>query len=159
MKRSKGFTLIELLVVIAIIAVLMAILMPGLRAARELARGSACLSNQKSLMLAYTMYAGENDDRIAIGFVSNQTLDIPMWVKAPSMTRADMSPEIMPPSTTGFSASKWARSIRISGIPKCTTARAMIDTGRPRPKASSYIAATSFPTCWPLTRALVSLPM
>ena len=46
-----GFTLIELLVVIAIIAVLMGILMPSLCAAPELARGSACLSNQKSLML------------------------------------------------------------------------------------------------------------
>ena len=83
MRRSNGFTLIELLVVIAIIAILMAVLMPSLRAARELARGSACLSNQKSLILAYTMYAGENDDRIAVGFVSNQTLDVLMWVKPP----------------------------------------------------------------------------
>jgi prepilin-type N-terminal cleavage/methylation domain-containing protein/prepilin-type processing-associated H-X9-DG protein len=83
MSDKRGFTLIELLVVIAIIAVLMGILMPALRAARELARGSACLSNQKSLMLAYTMYAGANDNRIAGGFVSNQTLNSPMWVKAP----------------------------------------------------------------------------
>ena len=66
MRRSDGFTLIELLVVIAIIAVLMAVLMPGLRAARELARGSVCLSNQKSLMLAYTMYPVDNDDHIAV---------------------------------------------------------------------------------------------
>lgn len=83
MRRSNGFTLIELLVVIAIIAILMAVLMPSLRAARELARGSVCLSNQKSLMLAYTMYAGENDDHIPVGFVSNQTVGRPMWVKPP----------------------------------------------------------------------------
>ena len=83
MKDRRAFTLIELLVVIAIIAVLMGVLMPALRAARELARGSVCLSNQKSLMLAYTMYAGANDDRIPGGFVSNQTLNLPMWVKPP----------------------------------------------------------------------------
>jgi prepilin-type N-terminal cleavage/methylation domain-containing protein/prepilin-type processing-associated H-X9-DG protein len=83
MRRSIGFTLIELLVVIAIIAILMAVLMPGLRAAKELARGSACLANQKSLVLAYTMYAGENDDLIPVGFVSRQTVDRPMWVKPP----------------------------------------------------------------------------
>jgi prepilin-type N-terminal cleavage/methylation domain-containing protein/prepilin-type processing-associated H-X9-DG protein len=82
-KRYSAFTLIELLVVIAIIAVLMGVLMPALRAARELARGSVCLSNQKSLILAYTMYAQENDSRIPMGFVSRQTLDIPMWVKPP----------------------------------------------------------------------------
>jgi prepilin-type N-terminal cleavage/methylation domain-containing protein/prepilin-type processing-associated H-X9-DG protein len=83
MTRSRAFTLIELLVVIAIIAVLMGILMPSLRAARELARGIACQANQKSLTLAYTMYAGDYDMRIAMGFVSNQTLDRPMWVKPP----------------------------------------------------------------------------
>jgi prepilin-type N-terminal cleavage/methylation domain-containing protein len=65
MSRTRGFTLIELLVVIAVIAILMAIMIPSLRAARELAVGSACAANQKSLGLAYTMYAG---DSAAFGF-------------------------------------------------------------------------------------------
>ena len=51
-KGSRAFTLIELLVVIAIIAVLMAVLTPPLRAARELATGPVCLNNQKSLTTA-----------------------------------------------------------------------------------------------------------
>ena len=55
MKKKHAFTLIELLVVIAIIAVLMAILIPSLKAAREMARSSNCLANQKSLMTAYVM--------------------------------------------------------------------------------------------------------
>ena len=41
-RRGKGFTLIELLVVIAIIALLMAILMPTLRAAKDQARKTVC---------------------------------------------------------------------------------------------------------------------
>ena len=48
--RKQAFTLIELLVVIAIIAILMGVLMPAHRAARELARGSTCMANQRSLV-------------------------------------------------------------------------------------------------------------
>ncbi|MHC4175033.1 MAG: type II secretion system protein, partial [Planctomycetota bacterium] len=55
MVQRNGFTLIELLVVIAIIAVLMAILMPALERVREQARGVACMSNQKTMGLAYVM--------------------------------------------------------------------------------------------------------
>jgi prepilin-type N-terminal cleavage/methylation domain-containing protein/prepilin-type processing-associated H-X9-DG protein len=82
-RDRKGFTLIELLVVIAVIAILMAILMPALRAARELARGSNCLANQRSLVLAYTMYADDNDSRIVRGYVARIDLDRPMWVLPP----------------------------------------------------------------------------
>jgi prepilin-type N-terminal cleavage/methylation domain-containing protein/prepilin-type processing-associated H-X9-DG protein len=63
----RAFTLIELLVVIAIIAILMAILMPALNRAREQGRRAACLSNVKQLVLAWSMYADENDDCIING--------------------------------------------------------------------------------------------
>ena len=52
MKENKGFTLIELLVVIAIIAVLMGILMPTLKRAREQGKRMVCQSNLKQLALA-----------------------------------------------------------------------------------------------------------
>jgi prepilin-type N-terminal cleavage/methylation domain-containing protein/prepilin-type processing-associated H-X9-DG protein len=62
--KKRGFTLVELLVVIAIIALLMAILMPALNRARELAKRIHCLNNLKQLTLAWTMYAGDNDDKV-----------------------------------------------------------------------------------------------
>jgi len=61
-RRQGGFTLIELLVVIAIIAILAAILFPVFAQAREKARSSSCLSNQKQIGLAFSMYAQDYDE-------------------------------------------------------------------------------------------------
>ena len=58
----RGFTLIELLVVIAIIAILAAILFPVFAKAREKARQSACLSNEKQIGLALIQYAQDYDE-------------------------------------------------------------------------------------------------
>jgi|GEM_PF-2118344 len=66
MKRNnmkRGFTLIELLVVIAIIAILAAILFPVFSKAREKARQTTCLSNQKQIALLVIMAVQEHNDR------------------------------------------------------------------------------------------------
>ena len=64
----KGFTLIELLVVIAIIAILAAILFPVFSKAREKARQTSCLSNQKQIALGILMYAQDYDEQTPIAF-------------------------------------------------------------------------------------------
>ncbi len=58
----KGFTLIELLVVIAIIAILAAILFPVFAKAREKARQTSCLNNQKQIVTATIMYAQDHNE-------------------------------------------------------------------------------------------------
>lgn len=56
----QGFTLIELLVVIAIIALLIAILLPSLEAARRQAKQSACLAHIKNIATSSRVYESED---------------------------------------------------------------------------------------------------
>ncbi len=85
MDKQRGFTLIELLVVIAIIAILMAILMPALNRAKEQGKRAACLNNCKQLVLAWGMYADDNDDKIINGNTSTggHNKDGTCWVYWP----------------------------------------------------------------------------
>lgn len=57
LNKSPGFTLVELLVVVAVIVVLVALLVPSMEQAFEQARRAACMTNQRSLYLANTLYA------------------------------------------------------------------------------------------------------
>jgi len=66
-QTQAAFTLIELLVVIAIIALLVSILVPSLKRARELAQAALCQTSLRSLGTASSIYGGEWDGGLPNG--------------------------------------------------------------------------------------------
>ena len=84
MKRIKGFTLIEMLVVVAIIALLIAILLPSLAKARELARQTICGTNMKEIGTTFYIYQSDNLDEfpsVAYDTPPGQTAPIVKYIE------------------------------------------------------------------------------
>ncbi len=86
---KSAFTLIELLVVIAIIAILAAILFPVFAQARESARKTTCLSNDKQINLGRLMYVQDYDETNPIAFPGNNA----------GNTIYTSPPDLRPPAT------------------------------------------------------------
>ncbi|HLK55504.1 MAG TPA: DUF1559 domain-containing protein [Chthonomonadaceae bacterium] len=101
-RNLSAFTLIELLVVIAIIAILAAILFPVFAQAREKARQTSCLSNQKQLSLAVLQYVQDYDELYPMafgwdtgigGWGWNYRMPVPLSWAVPANARSNASQE------------------------------------------------------------------
>jgi prepilin-type N-terminal cleavage/methylation domain-containing protein/prepilin-type processing-associated H-X9-DG protein len=86
MIKRKGFTLIELLVVIAIIAILLAVLIPALNAAKKQVTGIVCMSHLNSIVKCWSLYIGDNDNKLCNTLVPRSALynDLKTWLTAPA---------------------------------------------------------------------------
>jgi prepilin-type N-terminal cleavage/methylation domain-containing protein/prepilin-type processing-associated H-X9-DG protein len=105
---SVGFTLIELLVVVAIIAILASLLFPALARAKGKAETLQCINNKKQLTLAWTLYAGDFDDRLVgnervpdnlLITITPWTSDIQEWV---AIDRTTNIQRVMNPRWSGL---------------------------------------------------------
>lgn len=75
MRNSKAFTLIELLVVIAIIGILLGILLPSLKMAKEYAARLRCANNLKSLGNVLQLYAQQYKDSLPAAYYGQTSYD------------------------------------------------------------------------------------
>jgi len=112
-KSPGAFTLIELLVVIAVIALLLALLIPVLRSAKEQGQRAVCLSNLRQLTLAWIMYAEDNDENIVNGRAYGPAWDIwgPPWVDQSGFSASD-------PNNMNSRGALWAYT-RDTGVYRC----------------------------------------
>ena len=71
---SSAFTLAELLVVIAVVAILATLLISGISEAKSKGHSISCLSHERQLIVAWHVYADENEGRVAKNYGIDRTL-------------------------------------------------------------------------------------
>jgi prepilin-type N-terminal cleavage/methylation domain-containing protein/prepilin-type processing-associated H-X9-DG protein len=169
---KSGFTLIELLVVIAIIAVLMGILMPALKRAREQGKRAVCMGNLRQLGTAWIIYADENNDKIVLASPGGSDGWVDAWqpdtqdvmqirgalfkycpneelYKCPTGIRGEVVTYAITDVMNGYSGHSWSKSMNItkrSRINRAGERMVFLDEGRLSP--NSWTIWYTQPTWW-----------
>ena len=136
---KKQFTLIELLVVIAIIAILAAMLLPALSAARERARNSQCIGKLKQIGLAEKMYAGDNKSFVAADdattgaatkadFISNETIAAQTADAAANYVAASPAEKLIMQGHYGVNTKRFSADIKEKAF-KCPSDSSYVGDG------------------------------
>jgi len=151
MKRVQGFTLIELLVVIAIIAILMAIIMPALSAAKKQATMARCLSNHHNLTAGWIMYADDSDGLLMCNGACYETSDDRSpWVHSPRDPAGNPLGIPAPPNITdedrfrGIQLGTMWRYIKNVGVYHCPGDNRRSTRQPPRDAFRSYSISYAF---------------
>lgn len=130
-----GFTLIELLVVIAIIAILAGMLLPSLAKAKTKAHGTLCMSNQKQLALAWTLYTDDHADNLVW---NDLTADGSGWVRGVLDYIGSNPHNTNVAGLTNPQYAKLAPYTQSPGIYKCPADRSYVNiAGKKHPRVRS----------------------
>lgn len=96
---SRGFTLVELMIVIAITATLIALLLPAIDKARQTAKLTQCMSNQRGLHRAYVTYTLDNRDLPPIVYNGQNAFPAPIASISPKAWYDQLAQYVLEPGS------------------------------------------------------------
>jgi prepilin-type N-terminal cleavage/methylation domain-containing protein/prepilin-type processing-associated H-X9-DG protein len=140
--RRAAFTLIELLVVIAIIAILASLLLPALASAKRKGQGAVCINNQRQMLLAWHLYADDNNDMLVLNNPDNtygpQGEHLPSWCLGDmNYGRPDGTNVALLMSNRVASLGPYVKTIQIFKCPS-DRSRTSLKDGKSYPRVRSY---------------------
>ena len=135
-RKGTGFTLIELLVVIAIIAILAAMLLPGLARAKARSQSISCLNNLRQLGQAWLMYVQDNDDALPPNIDVPGGLGVMKWSNAPGSWVVGNAQSDT--NTDNLVSGVLFKYVGAAGVYRCPTDKSTVASHPSLPRIRSY---------------------